>query len=311
MNFVILLYVLYQIRMYMSLKMQPNEKRWSLSDLASCRICYEMFSFEFDYDKFQASSDTEKSIASMMNWLKNDPQVNSSELINVQALAQEIAMKYFLKSGEIQFNEANKITCDKTPIGDNADCDKLKLGTCTLIISSNVNCPDLLQKLYRNEFKRLESGNNQLKASLNSYNTLGQPISLNSNISSSSNLISTNPANSNVENKLLSLSQILNLETDQLVNGPAQFTKQPNQQYQTDNSSIQKHNKHNQDMPISLIEIAPEVKEYDITKLQTDPKNASSQNNGNSSWSPPRPALFDNFQDNLGNQLKEISFLTK
>lgn len=308
MNFVILVYMLYHVQMYLALKLQASEKRLKIVDLASCRICYEMFSFEFDYDQFQ-SANAEKDISNHLNWLRSDPRIMGNESVNVLALAQEIAMKYFLKSGEIQFNESKKLTCSKFSIGENSDCDKLKLGTCTLVLSSNLNCSDQIEDLFHKEPNQsIKKASNESELNTNSYNYSSQLTQTSERPSNQSlNRKLVNSESTNIEKNLLNLSKMLNLETDQLVNGQNLLPKSSNQNIKTD---IQNYPKH-QEMPISLIEIAPEVKEYDITKLQNDQNTSSSQKLNSASWSPPRPALFDNFQDNLGNQLKEISFLTK
>lgn len=108
-----------------------------------------------------------------------------------------------------------------------------------------------------------------------------------------------------INKEFINIEQIKNLFNKQLSGGMSNI------------ANLKKHriekNKHSKTLSndigkSSLLEIAPEVIESNYTP--NTPQEIDKQD-GSSSWAPPRPVLFDNFQESLGNQLKDISFLTK
>lgn len=307
MSFVILLFVFFQIQMFTSLKMPQSGNRANLSDLAQCRICYEMFSFRFDFDVYQGNPDIENKINAVVNRLRSEPEVVVTEPVNQLGIAQEIAMKFFLKSGEIQLDESHKASCEKKAIGVSSQCDKMKFETCELIMSNGNTCENLSRLLIRSDNGNSSPIQNRVNSAYDNYPQNSMPGSSqnfmeqnNFKIADTLTQNSSQIDEGSIESKLVKLSKILNKETDQLVNGPSSLIQ--------DNQNTLSHqvSKFEMPLPISLIDVSPEIKG---TSNQYSQNNIQSQNN--QGWTQPQPVLFNNFQENLGNQLKEISYLTK
>ena len=96
-----------------------------------CRICKEMFKYEFDYDKL----------------IKNQNKFDSECLEN---LAKEISMQFFFKGGEIQFDSLipSDIDFGKCKLDNSNDrCINLKFKLCESILNFEKNeCSGITRK---------------------------------------------------------------------------------------------------------------------------------------------------------------------
>lgn len=110
MNFIILVYVLYLVRLYLGLKVPPNNYKRSFNELLQCRICMDLFSYDFNYDEYLKNKATlaqikESLIASKLAFQGKDEEVSKNK---IEVISREISMKYFFKGSD--YNEdTNKI----------------------------------------------------------------------------------------------------------------------------------------------------------------------------------------------------------
>lgn len=146
-------------------------------------------------------------------------------------------------------------------------------------------------------------------------------------------------------NKLENLSKLLNLETQKLLlKNENKSSDSLNKNFKNKQRIISNINKnvniHNKSKNSNILnssmlelEIAPEIveknyvpfsekdalvlkKHSELNNLRSNLFNNSNQTNNNipneaKSWSAPKPVIFDNFQDSLANQLKDISYLSR
>lgn len=216
--------------------------------------------------------------------------------------------------------------------------------------NDKINKADLI-KLLISENKLLKEESSSLKLKDNNKNkeisNLKQISEVNSNSEENSRITYNN---SNPINKLEKLSKLLNLETQKLLvknqgKNHDQNTKEnsinslqkkfKSKQFQINNQhnsiNANKQNKSYSNLLNSSmleLEIAPEIVEKNyvpfseqdaqILKRQSELSNLRSNHNSNKNnnetkagWSAPKPVIFDNFQDSLANQLKDISYLSR
>lgn len=154
--------------------------------------------------------------------------------------------------------------------------------------------------------------NNELNKEKNNLLNLSRLVSYYSNSFLKSNVPNIQNHNNNYNSNFNLIKQIppnyyLNKSN---INNKKFFKDDINNVLQYNN--ISKNNINYKNNISSLLELSPEINlksnNSNYEKLKSD---ADFYVNSNNSWKPNKPILFDNFQDNLGSQLKEISFLTK
>ena len=159
-----------------------------------------------------------------------------------------------------------------------------------------------LSKLLNLETNKYLS-NNRKKTIKNNYNSNSRDF----DISSNNKVNNLKEITKNLQNKItkkksnLELYEIKKLLTPQVLQslGLSNMSELNKPLKKSKNRGIQTS---------SLLEISPEVLESNYTPKSP---NEVEKIDGPSNWTPPKPVLFDNFQDNLGSQLKDISQLTK
>lgn len=152
------------------------------------------------------------------------------------------------------------------------------------------------------------------------------------------------PIDKNPINKLENLSKLLNLETQKLLQkNENKSSESLNKNFKNKqriisniNKNINIHSKSKNSNVINSsmleLEIAPEIveknyvpfsekdaialkKHSELNNLRSNLFSNSNQANNipneAKSWSAPKPVIFDNFQDSLANQLKDISYLSR
>ena len=409
MNFVILVYTLYLVRLYLGLKIPPNAnnsmKVRSFKELLECRICMDLFSYDFNYDQYlknKEALDMMKNFIkeSKQKYLGDEEEINNS---NIEIISRELSMKYFFKGGEIDNFEKVKSCKNKTLNDYNSNnnfCELTMSKACEYVMSMSsgkcfiekkskqdtekieqsekikkkekvdkienlnqqinqiinnkkedletkntisitkelenkkINLENIdLTKLQTNFFNSLQKDQSfSLPKSNFNYNKLNQPNQqkfikpsknndfkskllqlLNKNISSQSQQQNLDLDEKEIDpqfQRLKGLSQMLNLENENIVkprNSKFLFKPKPKKNNNQPSNNLNEilnllnANKTPNINHSSLLELAPEVVEKEYTPRNPDSKP----------WLPPKPVIFDNFQDSLGNQLKDISFLTK
>jgi hypothetical protein len=223
-----------------------------------CKLCQEMFEFNFDYEKFLDSGNRDN-VFKIFRTLEGDDGMESLKKYfskdNLEFVTKEISMQYFFKGNEAQIDKQ----CEGKKIGVDDVCDSKRLEECEKILSYDrsvcVNIKKSFVEILKKTInaKRVENGH----------------------------------ANSPIDPSMFRFR--------------SQNKESPTE---TDSNPVIQYDK------ISLIEMS------DKSTKQFDSYNtASHQESGNlnspQSWTPPKPIILDNFQNSIGDQLKEISVLAK
>ena len=119
----------------------------------NCKMCLEMFEFDFNYEKLLKDETRLNFIKSQFEELGQN-KFNFKKYFtkeNLESVTKEISMEYFFKGEESQFsNEANmdKLkNCKNLKSGTDKICDNLKLKLCENILSfDNGTC---LKKIFK------------------------------------------------------------------------------------------------------------------------------------------------------------------
>jgi hypothetical protein len=289
-------------------------KAADVQKMIQCLICVNMFQKGFNYDEFMKDTTAVDKIRTRLSGYYDPVLLNSSlSKESLDYMTKEITMQYFFKGAETQFDEKtnNQVkTCQPE-----STCEKVKLSLCESILSlesglctNNIpgqesirvvdnsnkqpsNTPPAVDSNKNNlnvealakQFELLQ--NQQQKPSSNTFqNTLTnqqQMDYLNNLLGSKSPLMSLNNNNGLLNSNFVGYNQ---LQQNPLLNNPG-FNNNMYKQTTPDN--------------ISLLQVTQKY-------LDNNAVNDSNQKQ----WTPPKPLLLDNFQNNIGEQLKEISLLT-
>jgi hypothetical protein len=276
-----------------------------------CLICEEMFSKGFNFDEFMKDTQV---IEKMKGRLPGaDPLVVYSSLSkdNLEFIAKEVSMQYFFKGAESQFDEK---TMSQVKGCTGQECEKLKLGLCENILSlekglcttiseqkaSPVCDIGLSAAAAAMDNKKLDSLVGQFEQQKG--NTVG--ISQNDliNLINKNHGYLSNPLDrmTNMGNQGLGLQQLntyagmggMGILNNPYMNNP--LLGLSNEVYNKPNMTTDN---------ISLLQVGQKY-------LEDPTNNTANMGNIGKQWAPPKPLLLDNFQNNIGEQLKDISLLT-
>jgi hypothetical protein len=275
----------------------------SLNDpnIFKCKICTEMVDIDFNYDSLIGDEDKLNRIKNYFSQsLGIDEKVVNEQLgrDNLEFVTKEISMQYFFKGSESSNNsnikECKAVQTEKCQKLKNNLCEDvlaIKTGGCDPTINNRddnkIKTSDFMKK--RNLISNSRFDNSMDKIAIlskNSKNSGG--LDLNSLMNDGKNIINTNYSNK------------LKLSKPKAINNPPKFRQinSVREDFTLNEDASQFNN-------ISLIDVSPpQLRIADLIEHEAhdDVKKTF--------WSPPKPVLLDNFQNNLGTQLKDISLLT-
>jgi hypothetical protein len=227
---------------HLSIKIVPNEEQTNIDTkkLIQCKICKEMFDYDFNYEEMLKNSNKLNMIGKAFEAIYD----NKDELTayfskdNMEFITKEISMQYFFKGADetttMKLKECRNNNIKTSP---NSDCEKIKFELCENILSYEKNiCVDL-KKHVRDIFM----SNSKKKKRIQN----GQPL----------------------------VREDFSFEEKSILK------PQPNE--------------------ISLLDLSPD---YIQKNFDSTPK---------SQWKPPKPVLLSNFENSIGDQLKDISSLAR
>jgi hypothetical protein len=263
---------------------------------AQCLICVEMFQKGFNYDEFMKDSAIIDKIKSRLSFYDQVSLGSSLSKDNLEFVTKEISMQYFFKGAESQFDE--KTTNQVKSCGQD-NCEQLKLGLCENILSLEVGtCMKSVSRDVGNPVQQAGEKNIGLESLMKQFeqqkaatvqatqNDILNMLAKNQLLGNQNPAASFNP----LINPLASLSGSLNgINNLNNLNNLSQLNPYNN----VNNLSNQ---------------IYKQLPPDNISLLQVTQKYVD--DTANKQWTPPKPLLLDNFQNNIGEQLKEISLLT-
>jgi hypothetical protein len=221
--------------------------------LIQCKLCQEMFEFNFNFEDLLKSGKVNTIHKAFEILEKNKEELNGYfSKDNLEFVTQEISMQYFLKGIESQFEEVMKgKDCKAKKVGKDEECDKTKLEICENVLSYEKGlCVDM-----KNDFKTL--------------------------------LISLKSKVINNENK-----------------------SKPTTHKENDNNIINfrkfQFRQKNEDKDPEMIK-----RFGDVSLLEMNTHNFDNISNPQKDWRPSKPVILDNFEKNIGDQLKDISVLAR
>jgi hypothetical protein len=118
-------------------EIQYNSKdKLDMKKLVQCKLCQEMFEFEFNYEDILKSKliDIIKKTFETIEQNKDELK-NYFSKDNMEFTAKEISMQYFFKGGESQIDELNSLKFKECKFKRIDECNEMKLGACEKILS--------------------------------------------------------------------------------------------------------------------------------------------------------------------------------
>ena len=240
--------------------------------LIQCKLCQEMFNFNFNFDEMLKSKKIEN-IKKVFDSLQEEPDELKGYFSkdNLEFVLKEISMQYFFKGGDSLFdsedNNSSLKNC-KDSDSPNEKCDLNKLKICEKVLTFELGmCSDL--KIHLKNMM------------INHSNKKNQAVQSNKLINKKSLNIQSH--------KNMELENLRKQSQENIINYPKYQFKETDK----DPDVIKQFG------DISLLEMSPE---YIKNNFDSTPK---------SHWKPPKPVLLQNFERNIGDQLKDISSLAR
>jgi len=299
----------------------------SKEKLIKCKVCQEMFEFNFNFDEFMKSTKVLniKNTFGLIEDNKDELETYFSN-DNMEFITKEISMQYFFKGTESEFNEAsaNNKECKTMKAGTKEICDKLKFETCEKVLSfENGTCLNF-KKVFAEIFNSLKSNRNYNKSNLNKIKENEIKSKIGGNLSTSF----VDDAESNISEMLKKIKMPLNILKENTNNKSIAIeNKQMNLARQNLNNFIFKQktirnpvNNPQQEAELDADNLESKFSNMSLIELKQDrnfpnvnvlPFESHDNINTGRTWTPPKPVLLDNFQSNIGNQLKDISILAR
>lgn len=273
-----------------------------------CAICLEMFLENFDYNKVSNSDQHINSIKQVLTRFgRSSEEVGTINRDSVEFISQEISMHYFLNEAESQFT--GKVDSDfskcksKMPLED-LNCDKQRLNLCDSILTYDAGtCGSNLNTPPQSSYISSPSISPPIRRGFDltqNYPQLRNPAM--------QNIFSNSGPNIKTElDQIKNQYQIPQISTNMLnsfqgLNQPRFRQESYNSETSLKGPDVEGFNRvgglstHSDASPIGF---SPS---YTRQNFASAPK---------SHWSPPKPVLLDNFQADIGNQLKDINSLAK
>jgi hypothetical protein len=313
MHFVIIIYVIFVLQLSFLKSADNRRKETANQKSIQCKVCQEMFRYDFDYDKLIKDEETEKQIEKYFTEKGGGVPVNEDEegvdknkensiKSKIEIMAKEISMQYFFKGGETQFEtlinnqDEYKFCKNYERSKGNKKCEKIKNKVCEDVLGyENEQCGNKYDDKNLNEdlpVVKIKPTHTtyQTNSNLNTKNDSNSPIKINlqKNKIKNKNLnpqaqkeffnFRSTDAGVNINNSLQSLNNFNKMNSQQHL----QRSADPENPYAN----------------MSLLQLTPE---YVSQNFDSVPK---------SHWQPPKPVLLQNFENSMGDQLKDISMLT-
>jgi hypothetical protein len=296
---IIFINISYQLNEEMATSVSKNSGD-NKQKLVKCKLCQEMFEFNFNFDELLKSNKilNIKQTFGLIEDNKNESETYFSN-DNMEFITKEISMQYFFKGTESQFDEAssNNKQCKTLKVGSDDNCDKLKFEACEKVLSFDAGICVNFKKTFAEIFK-------SIKSEKFSFNKKGQNNLRTNNIDQA--LVKNNPDNyDNLENMNIILKKANKID-EEGTNLKFQFNKIPSASFNFKQKNLhpESDNFRNQFENMSLIEVKQERER--LPNLMSNSNTETSR-----TWTPPRPVLLENFQANIGDQLKDISQLAR
>ena len=254
--------------------------------LIQCKLCQDMFDFNFNFEDMLKGKKIDR-IKRAFDPLKENEEDLKGYFTkdNMEFILKEISMQYFFKGADSGLDEGLSLKLkeckSKSAVNYYSDssiklakeCEHIKLGQCEKILNFEEGiCLDFNSHI-KNIMKNITNKKNNLTPKLNL-----RKFSEEKTIPPSYN-----------EDTILNFKKyhFKQRELDENSLGEEKNFKK----YSESNSDVRKFN------DISLIELTPE---YIKKNMDSTPKTH---------WTPPKPVLLNNFEKNIGDQLKDISSL--
>lgn len=295
-------------------------------NIFKCKLCTEMIDVDFNYDQLMNNEDK---IRSIKNYLLNEIGVEEKKVSeqfskdNLEFLTKEISMQYFFKGSESKtagdLKECIRVQTEQ--------CKKIKIRLCEEILAiDNCDCKPSFKPSISNTFGILKnSKQNLIEGMLKNRKNVEKEQGSDQPSESNMDLISVMNKNSNFQGGL----NISNLNSNSARNKASNYIgekfldlsklENSTNMKQSLSKSINNLTKFSQ-INVNDIETLEDASKYNNMSLIDVDVPIPAPNIGiphqvleplkPNFWTPPKPVLLDNFQNNLGSQLKDISILT-
>lgn len=296
---ILVFFLLYII--FINISYQLNEEMASVSQniedkkqkLIKCKVCQEMFEFNFNFDEFLKSN-------KILNYKQTFGLIEDDKYLletyfstdNMEFITKEISMQYFFKGTDSQFDESSPKNkqCKTMKVGSEENCDKLKYEACEKVLSYDAGECVNFKKKFTEIF-------NFMKSKKTSDNNMNHNKNLRINNNNKASYLTNTPDNERQ-------TQIKNQSSH--ITSPNLNFKQKNLKvdYGSLNSQSETDNPSNLFGKTSLIELNEDREAIPNLNIISNIKPIRT-------WTPPKPILLDNFQGNIGDQLRDISNLAR
>jgi hypothetical protein len=279
--------------------------------LIQCKLCEEMFDFNFNYEEILKSKkiDSIRRAFGALQSSKDDFSIsNYFSKDNMEFVTKEISMQYFFKGADSLIDEVDSLKfkeCKNNKTSNTAICQKLKLGVCEKVL----NYEDGVCVNLQNHLKSIIAQMNNLRGrgKKDKEITSDTPEQLSNSIPEISieTLRNKKLQELNRMNNISNLNKVQPLHLKPIEEGIINFQKFHFKQRNgvKENTYTDLNDKDGdvikQFGDISLLQLSPE---YIKQNFDSVPK---------SHWQPPKPVLLQNFERNIGDELKDISSLAR
>ena len=132
MNFIIFIFLFYQFSLIVGIKISDKKSYNEYTKLVQCKVCEEMFGYNFNYDEYLKN---DNNIKYLNEFFKDSPldRVHYLGKDNMEFITKEISMQYFFKGNDLQIDNAIIDNCK--PKSDDKKCRQYKLTSCAKILS--------------------------------------------------------------------------------------------------------------------------------------------------------------------------------
>lgn len=276
--------------------------------LIQCKLCEEMFDFNFNYEEILKSKKIEsirKAFEALQSKNEEFSVNNYFSKDNMEFVTKEISMQYFFKGADSLIDEVDSLKykeCKNNKTSNSLQCQKLKLRVCEKVL----NYEDGVCINLQNHLKGIIAQMNNLRGREKKYK--GIPSDTTEQLSNSLSEISIE----NLKNK--KLQELNRMNNMNKLNNIQSLNLKPNEEgiinfqkfHFKQRNGVQENSYKDKDGDvikqfgdISLLQLTPE---YIKQNFDSVPK---------SHWQPPKPVLLQNFERNIGDQLKDISSLAR
>lgn len=145
MKFIILvLFNIVQFQMFHMLLGIKLDQNRSFNDLLQCRICMDLYTYDYNYEEYIKSDKTLANLQIFMSENFNQSKLDFIDKSKLELFSRETSMKYFFNSGEENLElknsnckgkEINNVILRKESVGLFEDCEIKLSNNCEKILS--------------------------------------------------------------------------------------------------------------------------------------------------------------------------------